>query len=68
MITTSTVLYKPNKCFNISVIYRQATGSSHVGSESINDSNATNGHNEENRNGAIRVALETLNCHSGNHG
>ena len=67
MITASTALNQPTNCFNFSVIYRPATGSSHVASESTNEDNAADGHNEENRNGAIRVALETLNCHSGNH-
>ncbi|XP_066319658.1 uncharacterized protein [Miscanthus floridulus] len=38
-----------------------ATGSSHVGSESTNDDNATYGHDEDNLNAAYRAALETLN-------
>jgi len=58
MITMSTALYQPNNYFNFSVIYRPATSSSHVASELTNDGNARDGHNVENRNGAI--------CHSGN--
>ncbi|CAD6233382.1 unnamed protein product [Miscanthus lutarioriparius] len=44
-----------------------ATGSSHVGSESANDANAVDGHNEDNLNDTYRAAWETVNCHSGHH-
>ncbi|XP_021310711.1 uncharacterized protein LOC110433271 [Sorghum bicolor] len=44
-----------------------ATGASHVGSESTNDDNAVDGHDEDNLNNTYEAALETENCHSGHH-